>query len=111
LLDGQAMRLIGVSAHAMGPIGSATLERLIARAHELALAEQREWRLLLHYRENLFGGYTSEQDEAGFFMAPDGKTNPVAEIDATLKQFFSTDLVGRSKQPAQCAFIARYHWL
>ena len=25
--------------------------------------------------------------------------------------FRSDELVGRSKQPAQCAFIARYHWL
>ena len=44
-------------------------------------------------------------------MSPDGKTDPQAELDATLKQFFSEELVGRSKQPAQCAFIARYHWL
>jgi len=28
-----------------------------------------------------------------------------------MAQFFSDDLVGRSKQPAQCAFVARYHWL
>ena len=58
-----------------------------------------------------FGGYTSEQDDPGFFMSPDGKTDPQAELDATLKQFFSDELVGRSRQPAQCAFIARYHWL
>ena len=44
-------------------------------------------------------------------MSPDGKTDPQAELDATLKQFFSEELVGRSKQPAQCAFIARYYWL
>jgi uncharacterized protein DUF4105 len=75
------------------------------------LAETREWRLLLHYRANLFGGYTSEQDDPGFFLSPEGKTNPAAELDATLKQFFSEEFVGRSKQPAQCAFVARYHWL
>ena len=33
----------------------------------------------LHYRENLFGGHTSEQDDPGFFMSPDGKTDPRAE--------------------------------
>lgn len=44
-------------------------------------------------------------------MAPNGKTDPQAELAATLAQFFSEELVGRSKQPAQCAFIARYHWL
>lgn len=75
------------------------------------MADQREWHLLLHYRANLFGGYTSEQDEPGFFMSPEGKTDPEAELAATLAQFFSADLIGRSKQPAQCAFVARYAWL
>jgi hypothetical protein len=92
---GLAAYLLGGSARAMEPAADETVERLVARAHELRLADQREWHLLLHYRANLFGGYTSEQDEPGFFMAPDGKTNPVAELDATLKQFFSAELVGR----------------
>jgi hypothetical protein len=51
------------------------------------------------------------QDDPGFFMAPTGKTDPQAELAATLAQFFSDEMVGRSKQPAQCAFVARYHWL
>lgn len=51
------------------------------------------------------------QDDPGFFLAPDGKTAPQAELAATLAAFFSDELVGRSRQPAQCAFIARYHWL
>ena len=90
---------------------SAYLAELIDKGLQAKLAGEREWHLLLHYKENLFGGHTSEQDDPGFFMSPDGKTNPQAELDATLKQFFSEELVGRSKQPAQCAFIARYHWL
>ena len=92
------------------PDNSYLLE-LINKSLQTTLASEREWHLLLHYRKNLFGGYTSEQDDQGFFMSPDGKTDPQAELDATLKQFFSSELVGRSKQPAQCAFIARYHWL
>ena len=87
------------------------LEHLQEQARSLHLADEREWHLLLHYRPRLFGGYESEQDDPGFFMSPNGKTDPQAELDATLAQFFSKALVGRSKQPAQCAFIARYHWL
>jgi hypothetical protein len=87
------------------------LQQLIGRAEQAKLAWQREWHLLLHYRKGLFGGYESEQDDPGFFMSPNGKTDPSAELAATLAQFFSGDLVGRSRQPAQCAFIARYHWL
>ena len=32
-------------------------------------------------------------------------------MEATLAKFFSDEPVGRSRQPAQCAFVARYHWL
>lgn len=87
------------------------LEELIRRSSEGRLAEEREWHLLLHYRKTLTGGYQSEADDPGFFLAPTGKTDPQAELEATLARFFSDALVGRSRQPAQCAFIARYHWL
>jgi len=93
------------------PPENAYLVELINKGLQAKLAGHREWHLLLHYRENLLGGHTSEQDDPGFFMSPDGKTDPQAELDATLKQFFSDKLIGRSKQPAQCAFIARYEWL
>jgi len=75
------------------------------------LHQDRYWHLLLHYRKDFLGGYTSEVDDPGFFLSPNGKTDPEAEIQATLTYFFSDTLVGRSKQPAQCAFVARYHWL
>jgi hypothetical protein len=93
------------------PPENAYLVELITQGLQAKLASEREWHLLLHYRKDLLGGHTSEQDDAGFFMSPDGKTDPQAELDATLKQFFSDELVGRSKQPAQCAFIARFEWL
>ena len=93
------------------PPDNTYLAELMDKGLQTKLAGEREWHLLLHYRENLFGGHTSEQDDPGFFMSPNGKTDPQAELDATLKQFFSDELIGRSKQPAQCAFIARYEWL
>ena len=93
------------------PPDNAYIVELINKGAQAKLANEREWHLLLHYRKDLFGGHTSEQDDPGFFMSLNGKTDPQAELDATLKQFFSEELVGRSKQPAQCAFIARYEWL
>ena len=77
----------------------------------MQLAEEHEWHVLLHYRHTLFGGFESMQDDPGFFLDSQGKVDPKAELGATLEKFFSDELVGRSKQPAQCAFIARYHWL
>jgi len=87
------------------------LQELIEASRQKELSQQRYWHLLLHYRPTLLGGVDSEADPAGFFLAPDGKTNPQAELEATLAAFFSEELVATSKQPAQCAFIARYHWL
>jgi hypothetical protein len=90
---------------------SSYLAELQWQAERSELYRQRYWHLLLHYRSTLGGGYESEADEPGFFLAPNGKTDPRAELNATLAQFFSTELVGRSRQPARCAFIARYRWL
>jgi len=95
-----------------GPLGDPLyVNELQNRAAALRLAEEREWQVLLHYRKTWLGGVESMQDDPGFFLDPQGKTDPQAELAATLRQFFSDDLVGRSKQPAQCAFVARYHWL
>lgn len=92
-------------------ITSEYLRELIQQATTKKLHQQRYWKLLLHYRQNLFGGWTSEIDAPGFFLSKKGKTHPEAELHATLTHFFSTKLVGRSKQVAQCAFIARFQWL
>lgn len=85
---------------------------LLDRANTLGLADQREWQSLLHYRPAAKGkGVVSDADDSRFFLAPTGKTDPQAELAATLRAFFNADLVGSNPQPAQCAFIARYHWL
>lgn len=103
--------LSALRAGAIEPSDPPYLSELLAKATAADLAHDRYWELLLHYRHHVFGGVTSEADDPGFFLAADGKTDPQAELAATLRRFFSSDLVGRSKQPAQCAFIARYTWL
>jgi hypothetical protein len=84
---------------------------LIQRATQLGLANQRYWHLLLHYHPNVVEGFTSQADDPDFFLAPNGKTDPQAELEATLQAFFSSEEFGDLHQPAQCAFVARYHWL
>ena len=93
------------------PLDNAYLVELINKGAQAKLASEREWHLLLHYRENLFGGYTSEADDPQFFLSPIGRTDPHAELESTIRSLFSEEPVGSSKQPAQCSFIARYHWL
>lgn len=87
------------------------LQELIDAARQKGLSQSRYWHLLIHYRSTLFGGILSEADGAGFFLAPDGRSRPQAELEATLAKFFTDAPVGTSKQPAQCAFVARYRWL
>jgi hypothetical protein len=89
----------------------AYLSELLLRAAQTRLWDERYWHLLLHYHENIGGGYTSQADGPKFFLAPNGKTDPRAELEATIRKLFTDEPVGLSRQPAQCAFVARYHWL
>jgi hypothetical protein len=89
----------------------AYLPILLKKAQHLQLAEQREWHILLHYQPS-GDGYVSEVDDPNFFNAYNGKTEPQAELEATLKAFFAPNFQqNEQRQHPQCAFIARYHWL
>lgn len=90
---------------------SAYLEELIDKARGKKLWENRTWHLLMHYNPGTFYGYESEADGDGFFHASDGKTNPQAELEASLAGFFSTETRSPGKMTSQCAFPARYHWM
>ena len=64
------------------------LHELLARAHALNLAADTQWLRLGHWRRGL-GGVESEADGSAFFLSPRGKTDPAAELDATLAAFFA----------------------
>jgi Domain of unknown function (DUF4105) len=88
------------------------LGELTARSRELRLHERREWHRLLHYISNLTSsGVHSLADSPAFFLAPDGKINPQAELEATLASFFSDAEETNDRQNAQCQFVARHAWL
>lgn len=87
------------------------LHDLINRARSLRLAEHPQWLALGHYVPRRGGRHESEADDARFFLSTHGKTDPVAELDATLAAFFSTRRLPERDEPAQCAFVARYRWL
>ena len=68
-----------------------------------SFADTPDWQALIHYQSHL-SGLKSSLDSPGFFLAPDGKINPEAELQATLDLFHSQD----SKR---CLFPARYRIL
>lgn len=71
-------------------------------------SDSRQWLLLGHYRKTIWGGYRSELDGEGFFFSPKGKTDPDAELAATIEAMRDPSReVGRLRLNPQCAFPAR----
>jgi hypothetical protein len=90
------------------------LAQLQQQALQRQLHTDPYWHRLLHYEADKLGsGYTSLVDSPGFFIADDGRTDPSAELQATLAGFFANLEISRqnTEQPLQCAYSARFHWL
>ncbi|OGA41608.1 MAG: hypothetical protein A3G28_01685 [Betaproteobacteria bacterium RIFCSPLOWO2_12_FULL_68_19] len=97
---------------AAAPVDPAYLAELAARSRALGLAERPEWHKLLHYVPNMGApGVHSLVDSPDFFNAPEGKTNPQAELEATLASFSVEIEETPNRQSPQCAFVARFAWL
>ena len=84
----------------------AYLAELKGRANSLALHEDHYWRILLHVRPGI-AGTRSLVDDPRFFLSPSGKTEPAAELSATLDGLFDNT----ADPPYFCRFPARYAWL
>lgn len=94
------------------PIPAAELAALIGKAHELKLQDSRKWLSLLHYRDPFFGGRGSVIDDPRFFLSPTGKTDAGAELEATIRGFFRTDIpASKLDEHPICRFPARLYWL
>lgn len=81
---------------------------LIARARTMGLAAERNWQILLHYKKT-FAGYKSRISDPNFFLSPEGRENPEAELEATIAGFFQPP-AGDNEHPV-CRFPARLQWL
>ena len=91
---------------------NAYLEGLISQAETLNLDAAPAWLALVHYRPDWIGtGHHSLVDSPDFFLAADGKTEPAAELAATLRAFFEPPPEDEVTQHPQCAYAARYRWL
>lgn len=84
------------------------VRKLIRIAKEKALDQHPYWHTLLHYKPRPRGG-KSLVDDPDFFLSPDGKHNPAAELEATLEAFFQP--VIKERDHAVCRFAARFQWL
>jgi hypothetical protein len=97
---------------AMAGAGDGYIASLQHRAAAQRLAASPEWQALLHYEPNwMRGGVHSEVASPWFFVSAVGKTDPQAELDATIAALFSADKIGPRKKPAFCLFVARRKFL
>jgi hypothetical protein len=111
-LLGLAACLVAMAIPAVAASDDRYISELIARSRQLDLAKQDQWHALLHYRSNaLLPGVTSQVDDPLFFLAAQGRADPQAELDATLRAFASTEILPGKDEHSQCAFVARYRWL
>jgi hypothetical protein len=109
LVMADAARAEGVLPSALSE-SAELVEGLVAEAKRRHLADDPMWHRLLYYRSGLFG-VSSEADGSGFFAAPSGKTDPEAELEATLRGLFDPGTPPAKGQHAFCRFPARRAWL
>lgn len=103
--------LVILSAHIVCPdsfAGQQTVADLISLARDKGLFRDRYWHILMHYGKTPFG-VKSQVDDPLFFLAPDGKTNPQSELEATISILFQED--DKAAEPNVCRFYGRFMWL
>ncbi len=85
-----------------------------AKAFDLKeTAHSQYFRLLLHYKKNLWGLDQSEADGQEFFLSPNGKLDLESELQADIKAFSNpiNGQVGPLHQHPQCAFPERFRFV
>src|SRR3989338_9010888 len=93
--------LFGQRAHA------ADLENLLREARARNLAQNPTWLKLLHFE---FQGAKSVVLTDDFFISPEGRNDPVKELDATIRAYFTPWADDNGNHP-RCVYPARYFWL
>ena len=90
----------------------AALEKVLVEVEAKGFAKSNSWlRLGLYERDSSSeSGWKSAVHSKSFFFAEHGSTNPVDELNATIRSF--AEPVGDSPDlHAQCLFRGRYTWL
>ena len=75
------------------------------------IAKQPYWLKLVHYRSAVLTEWKSEVDDSRFFLAKLGKTDPHAELSASIDAFNGKNITPKETNKIRCDFPARYTWL
>ena len=105
-LLGVAGLLASISSHAAF---GGTAETPLVRVEAEHFADEKAWLALIHYHHSRAGrDWISEADAPAFFLAPDGKHDPHAELVADVQALLLDPVNAPS---TRCRFPARYIWL
>lgn len=72
------------------------------------LATSPEWLKLLHYHQKTFGGYEGLVENDDFYVAENGRNNPLAELNAEIEDF-ATEKGKKCEFPARFEFLKKYN--
>ncbi|MGM0575441.1 MAG: DUF4105 domain-containing protein [Myxococcota bacterium] len=86
-------------------------DALVERARGRGLSRDPTWLRLGHWRTGGADGWTSEADGDAFFLSEEGRTDPAAELNATLRALADPPSPDAEKPPPACRFPARHLWL
>lgn len=87
---------VGAPAAFAAPLDANAVER---RVTERKLWENDQWMKLVHYERGFFGGMMSQADGPSFFLDSEGKTDPRAEMIATVRGFFRAPTAAELARP------------
>lgn len=90
------------------PAQAFSAKKILNLAEQLAIANQPTWLKLLHYEHNSTHSVVLNKN---FFISPNGKNNPSAELIATINAYFAPWNIKNKDEHARCRFPARYFWL
>src|SRR5687767_1166071 len=79
-------------AQAVGEVDAYATELQCLADHN-GLHESLQWRRLVHYRPSAGRGWKSDAHGPLFFLAPEGRRDPHAELNATIAAIFSEQKV------------------
>ncbi|MBL7543934.1 MAG: DUF4105 domain-containing protein [Bdellovibrionaceae bacterium] len=88
-----------------------SLEEALNKSRALKLSQERQWILLGHYKKSLFGGWKSDIADPAFFLSPEGRVNPKAELESLLAALWAPVTEQDIGQDPRCKFPARLYWL
>ncbi|CUI07160.1 Lnb N-terminal periplasmic domain-containing protein [Massilia antarctica] len=98
---------LGVCASHPAQAVAASLQSDARLVADERIAQDPGWLALLHYRERSDGSMRSQADQPEFFLSPEGKNSPAAELLAGVAALHAP----AGRQDFACRFPARYEWL